>query len=336
MRGLSLAALSRESETLGASLAAADRAQTALAMESKPRLIAASGTLERVLGSLESLLATAPELGAALPALEAEAAAFAPVSDRSASAALLANVDKILDVLELPALVLTCVQNGYYAEALDLVGHVRRLAIRFHDVGIVRKVQAEVDGALLEMTTTLLRLLRENVQLPTAIKVVAYLRRLPPFQTAPDATLQLQHIYLLSRSTHLRGQYAALKPLRPMPEKYLKRYIELFREHVFAAVVGFHSIFPAPAGGDAAADQLLASFVHHAVADLSARAHETLPHVADPTTRATLRLQAIYSSQSLARVRGEFWPVLAAPAAAAPWVAAVAKQRELARRIKPL
>lgn len=94
---------------------------------------------------------------------------------------MLKNLEKIQDILELPNLVLACVNNGYYAEALDLAAHSARLSKRYNQVHIVQNIQAQVDDALKTMTVQLLQLLRESVKLPTLIKVVSYLRRLPPF-----------------------------------------------------------------------------------------------------------------------------------------------------------
>ncbi|KAJ8097587.1 oligomeric Golgi complex subunit 8 [Lipomyces tetrasporus] len=372
VRGLSVSQISTETTQLSTSLQAVDRSLTTLAINSRPHLISTSATLESFTERFNSLAISLPSLSQIIPELESNVSQFHPVNDRQASATLLSNVDKVLDILELPSLVLTCVRNGYYAEALDLVGHVRRLAIRYKNVKVIEMIQAEVDDALLEMTTLLLRLLRENVQLPTAIKVISYLRRLQPFQASPNPTLELQHIYLLSRVVHLKSQLQSLDPLKSIPEKYLKRYIELFREFVFAAIIGFRSIFPKEGakqllndGSSAlatqlattkdgsenqestsvvdAGDQLLSSFIYHTAMDLKRTVMDMLPLIPDKSSYAALYLQVIYSSQSLARVGGEFWGIMADETdrkefAAAkennPWVAALEKQRDLAKKLK--
>ncbi|KAK9480223.1 oligomeric Golgi complex subunit 8 [Lipomyces japonicus] len=375
LRELSISDLPTEERQLDASLDSVDKSLTRLAIESRPYLISTSATLESFTANFNLLSESVPKLSEFGSQLENEVANFNPVNDRQASATLLANVDKVLDILELPSLVLTCVRNGYYAEALDLVGHVRRLAIRFKGIAVIEMIQSEVDDALLEMTTLLLRLLRENVQLPTAIKVISYLRRLKPFQESQNPTLELQHIYLLSRTIHLKAQLKSLEPLRSMPEKYLKRYIELFREFVFAAIVGFRSIFPkedadsialpmeysssyndaAQSKTDAetpfgeshgtvnAGDQLLSSFIYNTTYQLKQTVKDILPLIPDNSTYASLYLQVIYSSQSLGRVGGEFWSVLENKEELAdrlkeggqnPWLIALEKQRDLAKKLK--
>ncbi|KAK9235815.1 oligomeric Golgi complex subunit 8 [Lipomyces kononenkoae] len=372
IRGLSVSSISSETAQLNASLQNVERSLTNLAINSRPHLISTSATLEAFTDSFNSLALSIPPLSQIIPGLKSNVSQFHPVNDRHPSATLLSNVDKVLDILELPSLVLTCVRNGYYAEALDLVGHVRRLAIRYKNVKVIEMIQAEVEDALLEMTTLLLRLLRENVQLPTAIKVISYLRRLQPFQASPNPKLELQHIYLLSRMIHLKSQLQSLEPLKSIPEKYLKRYIEFFREFVFAAIIGFRSIFPKDGEGDKdssndgsgtgvsstqlkgsdyvddisvvdAGEQLLSSFIYHTTMDLKKTVKEMLPMIPDKSSYAVLYLQVIYSSQSLARVGGEFWGIMAdeedrkeyvAANQTNPWVVALEKQRDLAKKLK--
>ncbi|KAK9456743.1 oligomeric Golgi complex subunit 8 [Dipodascopsis uninucleata] len=375
LRTVSVSDLVIESNKLALEGQNLDKEFTKLAVESRPHLISTSETLQSFTTHYKLLSQSVPLLTEVVPELESNASKFKPVNDRQASATLLSNVDKILDILELPSLVLTCIRSGYYAEALDLVGHVRRLGIRYKNVKVIEMIQKEVDDALLEMTTLLLRLLRENVQLPTAIKVISYLRRLQPFQNSPNPTLELQYIYLLSRSIHLRSQLSSLEPMKSIPEKYLKRYIEFFREYVFSAIVGFRSIFPREDEDNAignsvdrlsteismvknegksreeglvvdSGNQLLSSFIYQCAADLKQTMKDVLPQISDKSSYAALYLQVIYSSQSLARVGGEFWIVFGddkelqgianqIPVGQEnPWLSAVAKQRDLAKRLK--
>ncbi|KAK7205981.1 oligomeric Golgi complex subunit 8 [Myxozyma melibiosi] len=371
LRELQVDSLSSESATLNSNLQSIDRSLTKLAIESRPNLIATSATLESFTKGFNSLTTSLPDLSHAMPSLEEDVVQFEPINDRGASATLFSNVDKVLDILELPTLILTCVRNGYYAEALDLVGHVRRLAIRYRNAKVLAMIQDEVDKALLEMTTSLLRLLRENVQLPTAIKVISYLKRLQPFQSSENSVLELQHIFLLSRSIHLKSQLKSLEPLQSLPEKYLRRYIEFFREFVFAAIIGFRSIFPKE--GDTgpirdrvddqllhdeskstireaagvtvdSGEQLLSSFIYVVTIELRQTVKQYLPLISDKSVYSALYLQIIYASQSLARVGGEFWSILADDEDLQfyasgddknPWISALEKQRELSKKLKP-
>lgn len=85
---------------------------------------------------------------------------------------LLANHDRLLDILEMPSLVSTCVKNGYFSEAIQLSTHVKRLAtLHYMNLPLVHELAAQVDVAMKEMTVRLIGLLREPLKLPSALKV---------------------------------------------------------------------------------------------------------------------------------------------------------------------
>ena len=84
---------------------------------------------------------------------------------------MLANHDRLLDILEIPSLVSTCVKNGYFSEAIQLSTHVKRLAtLHYANVPLVQKLAAQVETAMSEMTIRLTTLLREPLKLPSALK----------------------------------------------------------------------------------------------------------------------------------------------------------------------
>lgn len=259
---------------------------------------------------------------------------------------LLKNLEKVQDILELPTLIQACVNNGYYAEALDLAAHTARLSQRYEHVKVIQDIQKQVDEVLKSMTVQLLQLLRESVKLPTLIKVISYLRRIPPFSSRSNSTSihndmvthQLQHLFLFSRLQYIRGLLESLDSLkRQSPDMYLKRYIELFREHVFVTVVGFRSVFPdtqissletdLPVSQSTAAsaspftqkntarasDNLIASFIRSLVSDFYQTICDISPFIDDESTRSSLWLQILYCSKSLGRVGADFWPAWQGP-----------------------
>ncbi|ANB15564.1 Cog8p [Sugiyamaella lignohabitans] len=277
---------------------------------------------------------------------------------------LLRNLEKIQDILELPSLTLTCVRNGFYSEALDLASHARRLGIRFNNIKIIQKVQEETEQIMKVMLLQLLKLLRETAKLPTLVKIISYLRRMQPIQSLPtaEANRQLHHLYISSRLHFIRNQWETLSPLKQSPDKYLKRYIEVYREHVFATVGGFRTIFPqndlsqsgdstshqsTVTGGPASSSiaskststtsRLLGEFLRTTVAELEAAIKSVGPLVTDKATRASLWLQLAYCSQSLGRVGGEFWPLVQGkpnpPIPNVEWIEAIKKQRSISRDI---
>ncbi|ODQ66074.1 hypothetical protein NADFUDRAFT_51345 [Nadsonia fulvescens var. elongata DSM 6958] len=178
---------------------------------------------------------------------EMEAINYESSRQRITPVVLLDNIDKIQDILELPSLTLTCVHNGYYSEALDLASHTRRLGVRFNGIGIIGNIVEEVEQAMDEMIVQLLELLKHNVRLPMVIKTISYLRRLKPFSTmsTQKCTEQLQKLFLTLRMVFINNQLNLLNSIASTidPDKYLKRYIEVIREHVFATIVNFNTVF---------------------------------------------------------------------------------------------
>jgi hypothetical protein len=115
-------------------------------------------------------------------------------------------------------------------------------------------------------------------------------------------------------------------------ERYLKRYIEIFREQSFAMVSMYKSIFPSalPAPGSESADEAgvaatppraehlllplpspLATFPSHLVDMLFDTLCEYLPNVRDRASRDSLMTQVLYCAGSLGRLGGDFSMMLA-------------------------
>ncbi|VVT55795.1 uncharacterized protein SAPINGB_P004742 [Magnusiomyces paraingens] len=281
-----------------------------------------------------------------------------PAKNAEDAVIVLKNLEKIQDILELPNLVLACVNNGYYAEALDLAAHSARLSKRYNQVHIVQNIQAQVDDALKTMTVQLLQLLRESVKLPTLIKVVSYLRRLPPFArgagesispaAADSITRQLQELFLFSRLQYIRGLLSSLDPIKKQsPDAYLKRYVEVFRENVFVTVVGFRSVFPDHAdpltpttASQFSGSLLVSSFIKALVEEFYTTVAEIAPFIDDENARSSLWLQISYCSKSLGRVGADFWPTVQGPEdqsgpdgalSKAEWIAAIQKQLDISK-----
>jgi hypothetical protein len=112
-------------------------------------------------------------------------------------------------------------------------------------------------------------------------------------------------------------------------EKYLKKYLEVFREQSFAVISMYKSIFPSalPAPGqDNAAPAVkptsesnplqpipsaLATFPLHLVEVLFDTLREYLPNVQDRSARDSLLTQVLYCAGSLGRLGGDFSMMIA-------------------------
>jgi hypothetical protein len=242
-----------------------------------------------------------------IPALEDECRQFGRgtaeiQSARKRAVLLQEHEDKLLDVLEIPQLMETCVRNGYYQEALELSSHVSNLREKHHAI-IVDDVADEANGILQLMTAQLLGVLREPVKLPALIKAVGYLRKL---QDLDDVQLGLA--FLSSRLHNYRARLVDIEKDRGEPVRYLRQYIDLFREHVFDIISQYTTIFSGMTG-----DQL-ATFVNLCVDDLVQLVHRYIPRIAsDSAAMSSILVQLGYCSLSFARAGLDFSSLLVDP-----------------------
>ncbi|KAG0263606.1 conserved oligomeric Golgi complex component [Mortierella polycephala] len=109
-------------------------------------------------------------------------AKVAPILERQhVFSSILETHSQLLEVLEIPLLMETCVRNGYYNEALELASHVQRLVLRYPGIGIIEDIEHKVAQGKEMMLVQLLAQLREPIKLPVALRIVGFLRRIGSF-----------------------------------------------------------------------------------------------------------------------------------------------------------
>lgn len=180
--------------------------------------------------------------------------------------------------------------------------------------------------------------------------------------TSPSAGMTregaLGSLFLVCRLANLQQMLGALEPLRELAdqeterlrdskvqagnergtwqggqqtEKYLKRYVEIFREQSFSIISMHRSIFPPPVHTTATEEALLKSrgvttgeedlllplpsaistFPLQLVGMLEAVLKQYLPNVRDKSSRDSLLTQVLYCAGSLGRLGGDFSMLLA-------------------------
>ncbi|MCJ1259307.1 hypothetical protein MMC24_007144 [Lignoscripta atroalba] len=299
--------------------------------------------------------------------------------------------------------------NTSYASALDLHSHIKRLHLLYQDSELVTLVYDQAEEAMREMTTNLIASLRaQSIKLASAMRTIGWLRRIAPELDggsrqygAKSGEGSFGALFLVCRLANLMSMLEALDPLRELAnqetqrrlrdkenattsnawsggqqtERYLKRYIEIFREQSFAIVSMYKSIFPAPeaSNGEALDLQLksfnlktaapervtieddplqplpsaLSTFPLHLVGLLSETLKEYLPNVRDKSSRESLLTQVLYCAGSLGRLGGDFSMILALledddsddddnDDGSEEWVEMMKKHRELAGRLELL
>ncbi|KAK7890599.1 hypothetical protein LTR67_007807 [Exophiala xenobiotica] len=123
------------------------------------------------------------------------------------------------------------------------------------------------------------------------------------------------------------GSYNALLAGQ-QTERYLKRYIEIFREQSFSTISMYRNIFPDDEQGDGQGSEskdqdidsnnssslslslslppALQSFPLHLVDIFMATLKQYLPNVTDPAARESLLMQVLYTANSLGRLGADF------------------------------
>lgn len=379
----------------------------ALSNRSHKTFITSADSLSALRTSIPQLHREAQQLRNAIPKLDEETVRFSSkyskttaenvALDRRKKAIQLArNVDRLSDILELPALLSTAVSSAAansgvagasssttYSSALDLYAHIKRLQTLYPDSPLVKDVAAQAEDAMKDMTTNLISGLRaHNLRLAAAMRTVGWLRRVAPeLETLhrDGATGKgegaLGALFLVCRLANLVSTLEALDPLRELAdqetqkrarsmekrggssshttspwseghqtEKYLKRYIEIYREQSFAIVSLYKNIFsPDSSESDMAIvgvrggvhpqdanlrtkpsstdptrkeDPLLclppalATFPMHLVQLLTETLRTYLPNVQDKSSRESLLTQVLYCAASLGRLGGDFSLIL--------------------------
>ncbi|OLN92903.1 Conserved oligomeric Golgi complex subunit 8 [Colletotrichum chlorophyti] len=312
--------------------------------------------------ALPTLVADTTDLRNAIPKLDAEALRFSTtysktgdnedLAERKRALLLLRNVERLVDVLDLPTLLSSAINTvpANYASALDLNAHIRRLHGLYPDSQLVDLVSRQADEAIVKMTADLITALKSpGLKLAASLRTISWLRRvLPDLSSMSSASRHSQEhslslLFLCCRVATLDATLGALQPLRELAdeerkrqqgagnqswsggqqtEKYLKRYVEIFREQSFGVVSMFKSIFPntehpssRPSNDEADPFQplpsTLSTFPLHLVEMLLETLVEYLPIVKDQAARDSILTQVLYCSGSLGRLGGDFGMLLA-------------------------
>ncbi|KAK9417166.1 putative Dor1-like family-domain-containing protein [Seiridium unicorne] len=377
-------ALSQSSHSLLLSL-------QALSKRSHKSTIKSASNHANLRTALPALAASTRDLKTAIPKLDNEAVRFSTtyhktgeneiLNARKRALLLSRNVERLVDVLDLPTLLSSAITSGSsaaaanYASALDLNGHIRRLHSLYPDSQLVDSVSSQADEAMQSMAVNLVSSLRiPGLKLASALRTISWLRRVVPDLDPVGAAGNgggLGALFLVCRLSTLMNMLAALEPLRDLAdqekvrqqqstagsswsggqqtERYLKRYIEIFREQSFAIVSMFKSIFPASgtqSKNEADADPLqpipsaLSTFPLHLVEMLMETLRIYLPNVKDHASRESLLTQVLYCAGSLGRLGGDFGVLLASldigEEAEDEWVEVVKRHRVMAGRLESI
>lgn len=325
--------------------------------------------------SLPALAQHATELSHAVPRLDSQAEIFSEnfgktteskvLARRKQALRLLQNSERLVDVMELPPLLNSAVTTTpvNYTSTLDLYAHVRRLSSLYPSSPLVVSIMSDADAAIRQMATDLISTLKApNLKLAAALRTVGWLKRLVP-DLVPGVSPEeaLPALFLVCRVATLISLLEALEPLRELAEeerarqgrsaqssfggqqteRYLKRYIEIFREHSFSIASVFKNVNASFTSGDGAATTdpfrcpppAISTLPLHLVDMLLETLKLYLPTVKDQSARESILTQVLYCSGSLGRLGADFGMLLAT-IGISEWVDVVKRHRLLAGRLE--
>ncbi|KAL5107881.1 Conserved oligomeric Golgi complex subunit 8 [Taenia crassiceps] len=239
-----------------------------LAVENYPIFLANATTSRDVHRDFLSISESSVNLLSSIASVSSAAQATFDNIGRNASAfrvsaKFVQKYTQILDFLELPQLMDTCIQNGYCQDALNILSHTKTMAKKYgRTVPIVRMVAFQAQEISGHLFIQLCKKLREPITLPVCLKVVIYLRQ---FEAFTEQELRLN--FLQARGICIKDQleFALAKPIglssfdSPSATKLTHisghqqaeykafiramRRIEVTRVHLFDSITQYRAVF---------------------------------------------------------------------------------------------
>ncbi|KLO20129.1 Dor1-domain-containing protein [Schizopora paradoxa] len=312
LTSLSLPEILQEPTNLASEASQLANSLTSLCHSEYPTFLSLRQTASVLQSSFSSFSDSLSALITAVPALETQTRQF---SDETANVQaarrkarlVLQQHDALVDVLDIPALIDTCVRNAYYQEALDLSAHAAGLARRFPDVALVQDVAAEAEHATRVMLAQLLALLRDPAKLPALFKAVSFLRKMGALDE-----LELALTFLSSRLVNLKANIGGVEE-RVDHARYVRRYVDVWREGVHDVVTQYTNIFLDRASSEEMIVELrylLSTLTLSMVNDLIEVLAQNLPLVEDTTSLTSILTQLTHCSTSFAKIGLDFRSLL--------------------------
>ncbi|XP_015943044.1 conserved oligomeric Golgi complex subunit 8 [Arachis duranensis] len=220
---------------------------------------------------------------------------------RKMNQTMLANHSTLLDLLEIPQLMDTCVRNGNYDEALDLEAFVGKLSTMHPKLPVIQALATEVRLTTQSLLSQLLQKLRSNIQLPECLRIIGYLRRIGVF-----SEYGMRLLFLRCREAWLTGILEDLDQSNPY--EYLKGMINCHRMHLFDVVNQYRAIFADDTSGSEENYDggLLFSWSMHQITSHLQTLKVMLPKITEGGSLSNILDQCMYCAMGLGWVGLDF------------------------------
>ena len=333
LTSLHLTDLKSEPAKLNSSSAQLTNVLITLCHTSYPTFLSVHQSVNTLSTSLDAFSSSLDALINVLPVVEQKAKGFLEEvkdvqAERKKMKVVVENLGRVEEIVGVGSVVEGCVRSGWYGEAVEVEMRIANLARKLDPDGrgVVWDVKAEVDQRIRSMVGDLLSGLRESGtnKLPVLFKTVGFLRKMGVLDEEEIAQAFLScRLGCLKRSLEdldvERRTSGAFTPITPSfqqssvsasGERYLKKYVDVWREGVYDLVSQFTTIFlERPAASPETAEflhSLLTTYTTHLLSVLLGTLEVTLPTVQDPSALNSLLTQLTYCATSFSRIGLDF------------------------------
>lgn len=331
LTSLHLSDLKSEPAKLNSSSAQLTNVLITLCHTSYPTFLSVHQSVNTLSTSLDAFSSSLDSLINVLPVVEQKAKGFLEEvkdvqAERKKMKVVVENLGRVEEIVGVGSVVEGCVRSGWYGEAVEVEMRIANLARKLDPDGrgVVWDVKAEVDQRIRSMVGDLLGGLRESGanKLPALFKTVGFLRKMGVLDEEEIAQAFLScRLGCLKRSLEdldmerrTSGAFTSVAPSfqqnSASGEKYLKRYVDIWREGVYDLVSQFTTIFlERPASPPETTEflhSLLTTYTTHLLSVLLGTLEVALPTVQDPSALNSLLTQLTYCATSFSRIGLDF------------------------------
>ena len=174
---------------------------------------------------------------------------------RKQNMSTLQKYPQLLEILEIPQLMDTCVRNDYFDEALEIVTYCKRLERKFSQpaaklpanvnlhVPLIAQIVQDVRLSLEYMLEQLITQLQTSIQLPACLRIMGFIRRMDIYNE-----LELRLCFLQARTHFLQKRLAVIQQQYSSTNmvdyyEHASKYIDETRNILFDIVTQYRALF---------------------------------------------------------------------------------------------